>query len=704
MSQAARTTYMMSSSSKHAAWPDSPPGLVRGRPLLWLLRLLLNLGVFKALVERKQWPETNICEGLGVSYEMADDIPPAKTRRALEQWLAQAEASVGEHDALGTNIDWLADRLGLDRTERELLALVVLQAEDEALQQSFNVLRRRMNDRLHAILGRVLDVPAARVLDALRPDGVLLGTGLVKRVKHSWHTPTMLSCPEGLDAMLLVDHVSADELMEQFFSPAPSTALSLDDYPHVEREVGIARRLLRAAVTSREQGVNVLMYGAPGTGKTELARALAASAGAQLVAVAPGGKGSAPGSEPNFRFGAYALTQRFVACARNTVILFDEAEDVFPSSLMWAFGPGRDDTGRKAWINRILEENPVPAIWVTNGLDFMDEAFLRRFDMAIELRSPPVDVRRRILESETRELAVGPAWIERAARNEQLQPANIARAVRVARLVGASEREDVEDVLSRTIEGKLIAEGRGNPPRTAPNDACAYDPTLVNASLDLESLATGLAERRRGNICFYGLPGTGKSAFAAHLAERLSMSLIVRRASDVLHPYVGMTERLLARMFREAKAARALLFLDEVDSFLQDRRSAVRSWEITQVNELLVQMESFEGVFVCATNLVETLDRAAFRRFALKVRFDPLRPEQRERMLRATLATFGIDAASKLPGRLARLDQLVPGDFAAVARRLRILGGPIDAERLVAELGEEIAARGESGGSVGFRM
>ena len=533
-----------------------------------------------------------------------------------------------------------------------------------------------------------------------------MSTGLIKNAVTSWPASSTLSltCQDELDSKLLVDYQSADDLMALFFSAPPAPALGLDDYPHVKHEVEIAQRLLRAAVTSHTPGVNLLVYGAPGTGKTELARTLAASAGARLVAVAPGEKESGPSSSADQRFGTYTLTQRFVAGTRNTVVLFDEAEDVFPASLTWMFGPRRDDTGRKAWINRVLEENPAPAIWVTNGVDRMDEAFLRRFDLAIELRTPPPDVRRRIVESETRDLAVGSAWVERAARDERLQPANIARAVRVARLVDAVGREDIEDVLARTIEGKLVAEGRVSPPRTAPNDACAYDAELVNANVDLESLTSGLAERRRGSLCFYGLPGTGKSAFAAHLAERLSMPLLAKRASDLVSPFIGVTEKNFAAMFREAKATGALLFLDEADSFLQDRRNALRTWEVSEVNELLVQMECYEGVFVCATNLVDSLDRAALRRFALKVRFDPLRPAQRERMLRATLETFDVELGGPVPERLAHLDQLVPGDFAAVARRLRILGGPIDAERLVAELGEEIAARGESGGTVGFRI
>ncbi len=71
-----------------------------------------------------------------------------------------------------------------------------------------------------------------------------------------------------------------------------------------------------------------------------------------------------------------------------------------------------------------------------------------------------------------------------------------------------------------------------------------------------------------------------------------------------------------------------MLLLDEADSFLRSRKDAQQSWEITQVNELLTQMESFSGIFICSTNLVTTMDEASLRRFDYKIRFNYLKPEQ----------------------------------------------------------------------------
>ena len=89
--------------------------------------------------------------------------------------------------------------------------------------------------------------------------------------------------------------------------------------------------------------------------------------------------------------------------------------------------------------------------------------------------------------------------------------------------------------------------------------------------------------------------------------------------------YVGETEQnMAAHVPRGRRAEKAVLLLDEADSFLQDRRGAQRTYEVTEVNEMLQGMERFDGIFVCTTNLLDRIDQAALRRFTFKIRFMPL--------------------------------------------------------------------------------
>ncbi|MBM4362765.1 MAG: AAA family ATPase, partial [Deltaproteobacteria bacterium] len=237
----------------------------------------------------------------------------------------------------------------------------------------------------------------------------------------------------------------------------------------------------------------------------------------------------------------------------------------------------------------------------------------------------------------------------------------------------------------------------------------AFDLSLVNATPALDRVVAGLAERRRGTLCLHGPPGTGKTAFVRHLADQLGTPLRAHRASDLLDMYVGQTEKRLAEAFAEAEREGAVLFLDEADSFLQRRSGAARSWEVTQVNELLVQIESFGGIFACSTNLMESLDPASLRRFALKIRFSPLTAAQRltlfERTLGGADSREGLPRPDDLTARLGRIPGLAAGDFAAVVRRARILGLELDAEGLLAELLDECRYKDRDGDgrvAVGF--
>jgi SpoVK/Ycf46/Vps4 family AAA+-type ATPase len=146
----------------------------------------------------------------------------------------------------------------------------------------------------------------------------------------------------------------------------------------------------------------------------------------------------------------------------------------------------------------------------------------------------------------------------------------------------------------------------------------------VETRFEIPRIVEALKARGHGTLCFYGAPGTGKTALAEHIAKAVGRPLIIKQASDLMSKYVGETEQNMAAMFKEAEAEKAVLLLDEADSFLQDRRGAQRTYEVTEVNEMLQGMERFNGVFVCTTNLLDRLDQAALRRFTFKIKFKPL--------------------------------------------------------------------------------
>jgi len=203
----------------------------------------------------------------------------------------------------------------------------------------------------------------------------------------------------------------------------------------------------------------------------------------------------------------------------------------------------------------------------------------------------------------------------------------------------------------------------------------------------------------RLNILLSGAPGSGKTAFVRYLARQVGMSLRTLRASDLLGCYVGETEKKIAEAFDKAKKNGEMLFLDEIDSFLQDRTGASHSWEVTQVNELLQQMEDFGGVMVGATNFADNLDKAVLRRFTYKLKLDYLTDDGKavffKRYFRTPLTT-------EEQTRLNAIGKLTPGDFRTVREELFYLSDKqTNAERLAA-LEAEVEAKGREQEKIGF--
>ena len=222
--------------------------------------------------------------------------------------------------------------------------------------------------------------------------------------------------------------------------------------------------------------------------------------------------------------------------------------------------------------------------------------------------------------------------------------------------------------------------------------ATRYDLGLLNleSRFDIPRIVQALQARGHGTLCFYGAPGTGKTALAEHIAETLGTTLMVRQASDLMSKFVGETEQNMAAMFADAHSEDAVLLLDEADSFLQDRRGAQRAYEVTEVNEMLQGMERFAGIFICTTNLLERIDQAALRRFTFKIRFNSLTAAQREAMFVAEVCGGNATALTEpLRARLRLLEHLCLGDFAAVQRQALILDLKPDALEFLGQLEAE---------------
>ncbi len=489
-------------------------------------------------------------------------------------------------------------------------------------------------------------------------------------------------------------------LLRDTVQASTAATLALDDFEYLREPLNILVPYMRHAVTSGRTGVNIFLHGVPGTGKSQLARVLAREFGCELFEVASeDNEGTAVRGDKRLR--AYHAAQYFFR-SRQAMILFDEVEDVFNDGEGLS-GVRSTAQTRKAWLNRMLEHNPVPTLWVSNSLRGIDAAFMRRFDMVMEVPIPPQRQRERMIQAACHQL-LSNGEVARIAQLEDLAPAVIARAASVVEAIKGDLGQLKPAAAFELLVGNTL-EAQGHPSLRSQRSHSLpdlYDPALIQADADLAAVSLGLIDAKAGRLCLYGPPGTGKTAYGRWLAGQMGVPLLVKRASDLIAPWVGESERNVASAFEEAERDGALLLIDEVDSFLQDRRNAMRSWEISLVNEMLTQMETFSGVFIASTNLMSGLDQASLRRFDLKVKFDYLDAEKTRTLFCRYCQQFELAPPdAPLLARLHKLNRLTPGDFAALQRQHRFRR--IDsAATLLAGLEAEQGLKEEVRQSIGF--
>ncbi len=616
------------------------------------------------------------------------------------EWLVRSLKK--ESTLVEKNIDALAGLLQLNPAERALLLYGTLARYQRDLRGLLVEFKVSNAQEAYAAIASVAGVSETDVAEALRAGSRLERIGMVENL-ISEHNITdladLMKVSEQLPPVLMRKYEGPSDLMAVFTRPAKRSELTEADFDFVGVDQQMLTSLLKNAVARKEPGVNVLLYGPPGTGKTELAKVAAQAAGLELYEVeyADRDGNSLSGRD---RYRSLQISQVFLKGSPTVALLFDEVEDVFPPiSIDAAQLMARMDTGDgalsgsvsgKAWVNQILETNPVPVIWVTNRIEQIDPAFRRRFQYHLELKSPPPGARESLVGRALAGVNVGDGFAKRLAERKGLTPAQIRTAVKFAKLAG--DGVNLETLIERQLGNADKALGSNSGERGARRVVTSYDLGLVNTEsrFEVPKIVEALRRKTYGTLCFYGPPGTGKTALAEHIAHELARPLMIRQASDIMSKFVGETEQNMAKMFDEAQVENAVLLLDEADSFLRSRRLAERSYEISEVNEMLQGMERFSGVFICTTNLFQELDEAALRRFTFKIQFKSLTAAQRERMFVAE--ALGGDPSlltAEQTSRLAQLGALAPGDFASVKRQCDVLGETFEPDEFLAQLESE---------------
>ncbi len=601
-------------------------------------------------------------------------------------------------DPLRKRIAELKTTLHLDENELNVV-LVLWLLNTERLETAD---RAYTTSRLTGFINLCTGMSEQAVRATLRSSSRLCRYGIVSSRDHSELTPKI---------RYFLDGINDEPLASSFYRKDAEPVLPMDFFGELaKKHVPILKRLLDGR---GGRGINVLLYGAPGTGKTSFARALASETGRTCYQIAQRPKdrdGEYTAAKNEIRYAAIEICNEQVV-AEESLIIVDEADALLRctnTGILEMFGRSSSLTGDKGLLNDILEKNKVSTVWITNtGAEELDLSNRRRFDYAI--RFDPLTKEQRIDIWKNAASKAGLAGLLRKKDIVQLverYPVNtgiVARAFEnVARMdVSRSEcRKLIEALLDRQCE-LSGQEKRGNETPRVSSDysleglniksKVALDKVVCAAKRFLDAAAReGDRDAPRMNILLTGVPGSGKTEFVKYFASELGRPLCVRKPSDLKSKWVGETEQNIAAAFRDARAQNAILFFDELDSFLDNREALAQGHEKSMVNEVLQQMESFGGIFVGTTNFAGMLDPAVARRFTFKIELGYLTSSGKRHFFKKF---FDAELSPDDESALDRIDCLTPGDFRTVRQELYYLGDEIGNADRISALEVEVRAK-----------
>ena len=428
------------------------------------------------------------------------------------------------------------------------------------------------------------------------------------------------------------------------------------------RDTNILIKLLQS-----DNPCNILLYGEPGSGKTEFSKTIAKETGLTSYIYK---NEIETKSEYMDRLFSYLTISK-----NDSVLIIDEAENILKAIESDYFNTGKT----KGLINKMLDNSKNKVIWIVNSLSYIPQSTLRRFNYSLEFKEMPKETLKAIVEKRIHKINISTNAKKKIIElfdNYKITGASIDNVIKGIEAFKDSDEDElllnVENILK--VNSKLLF-GKKRMRDTVQD---SYDLSVLNTSMPVEDICDMVenainqyknsGEKKGIRLLFYGLSGTGKTELARYISKVLNKKILLQRTSNIISPFVGMTEQNIAMAFDEADRNDSILLFDEADSFFADRGMAQHSWDRTMVNEFLTQMEEFSGILICTTNLRNIMDPAMQRRFHILTEFKPLTKNGIESLLDKffpdkNFSDFEIE-------KLSSYETVTPGDFGSLKGRI----------------------------------
>lgn len=318
----------------------------------------------------------------------AGHVPPINVQN-MQRLLKAVGASCAERDAIQC-VQVVHESKDFD--------LFMRMVTNSYAHDSFLAFMRRMLEKQYSL---------ADLKKAFGPASTLYKCGIIEDFCGDWDEDSpaesrgIPSIQLNVRDILSRPNFRVEQLSELLIGKPKTTHLEIEDFRYNGLQVEIPEMVtkLQAALNGKVKGINFLLIGPPGAGKTEAAKLIAGEAGARFYPVGEDDSLEIDTRAPatwKQRMGEIRQAEAFLAGGTMSVLGIDEPEDLFAQV---ADSKGkRNVAGSKLSINRLLEDNIVPRIWTANAGEY-DEAFLDRFTHVVHFGVSPVLVRHKIWQS-----------------------------------------------------------------------------------------------------------------------------------------------------------------------------------------------------------------------------------------------------------------------------------------------------------------
>lgn len=483
-----------------------------------------------------------------------------------------------EPNVFSSNVFKLADKLNLSKLEAECLIYIdAIQSVDPSYLNFIADLLKARPERFSAFIALGMDKPDSleEISRVISPTGKLAKYGIIS------FSETM---NEGIALPQIDDHIAGalndndfnqDELIETLIGKPVKNNLSVEkNFPHLFSQAQSIAGAIHKAIETGTKGFNVLLHGPAGSGKTELAFAIAELAGLKAYTIGEDdGSNYDDYGEVNSlkRLPKLKQAQTLLEGTKSSVAIFDEIEDLL---IKGTDTDKKADTGSKIELNRVLEDNAVPTILIANDADKFHSSFHSRIKLPLFVGYQPTLVRQKIWQHHIRKnkLKLGRGASLALARAYDAPPRVIAHACETAAMLD----RDIQTIKKQIRHKSTLSFGGY---RTGYDSSHPvpdkYDTKYLSSSFNIPQLeqmfVNASQDRQALSVLIEGESKVGKSTLAYYLAEKAMRHVSSEDMEDMIVPG-QQTEPVHHVSIAFAKAAKmdAVLIIENFDKLFSN--------------------------------------------------------------------------------------------------------------------------------------